>query len=48
MNFLRYIFDPAVIIIVAAFVSILVYAYKNFTLVNKNLLWFISFLEKFK
>ena len=48
MNFMKFIFDPAIIIILAAFVSSLVFIVKKFTFVNSNLIWLINFLSKFK
>ena len=48
MNILKFIFDPAIIIILATFISILVFTFKKFTYVNQNLLWFGGFLSKFK
>lgn len=40
--------DPAILIIIATFVSIGYYTYKQYTFVNGKLLWFISFLKKYK
>ena len=48
MNILKFVLDPAIIVIVAAFISIMVFTYKKFNYVNQNLLWFSSFLSKFK
>lgn len=45
---MKFIFDPAIIIILAAFVSSLVFIVKKFTFVNSNLIWLINFLSKFK
>lgn len=48
MNIIKYVFDPAVIIIFATFVSTIVFCVQKFSYVNKNLLWLGSFLSKFK
>lgn len=48
MNILKVIFDPAIIIILVSFISLIVFVMKKFTYVNKNLIWFINFLAKFK
>lgn len=45
---MKFIFDPAIIIILAAFVSSLVFIVKKFTFVNSNLIWLLNFLSKFK
>lgn len=48
MNIIRIITDPAILIIIATFLSIMYYTYKQYTLVNKNLVWFKSFLSRYK
>lgn len=48
MNITKFIFDPAVLIIIATFVSIIVFCVQKFSYVNKNLLWLLSFLKNFK
>ena len=48
MNIIKIITDPAILIIIATFVSIMYYIYKQYTYVNKNLLWFKAFLGKYK
>lgn len=48
MNFFRVIFDPAIIIIIATFVSVLIYTYKKYVYVNLNLNWLIAVLSKYK
>ena len=48
MNILRVVLDPAVLIIVASFVSLIVFVMKKFKYVNSNLAWLSNFLSKFK
>lgn len=48
MNILKYLLDPAVLIIISASVGIMLYTYKAFINVNKNLLTFEVLLQKFK
>lgn len=48
MNITKFIFDPAVLIIIATFVSVIVFCVQKFSYVNKNLLWLLSFLKNFK
>lgn len=48
MNIVKFIFDPAVLIILATFVSIIVFCVQKFSYVNTNLLWLLNFLKKFK
>ncbi len=48
MHFFELLFDPAIALIVLAFVSMVYYCIKNFNYVNKNLLWTIDFLKKYK
>lgn len=48
MNFVKFIFDPAILIILAAFISSIVFVVKKFSYVNTNLAWLINFLSKFK
>ncbi len=48
MDLLKIITDPAILIIIATFVSISFYTYKQYTNVNSNLLWFIKFLKDYK
>ena len=48
MNIIKFVFNPAVIIIFATFVSTIVFCVQKFLYVNKNLLWLGSFLSKFK
>ncbi len=48
MNFIKFILDPAILIILAAFISSLVFVVKKFSYVNTNLAWLINFLSKFK
>ena len=45
---LKFILDPAILVILATFISILVFTYKKFAFVNSNLIWLSSFLSKFK
>ena len=48
MNFIKFFLDPAIIIILAAFISSVIFVVKKFTFVNENLVWLIDFLSKFK
>ena len=48
MNLIRIITDPAILIIIGTFLSMGYYTYKQYTNVNKNLLWFKAFLSKYK
>ena len=48
MNFVKFIFDPAILIILAAFISSIVFVVKKFSHVNTNFAWLINFLTKFK
>ena len=48
MNFVKFIFDPAILIILATFISSIVFVVKKFSYVNTNLAWLINFLSKFK
>lgn len=48
MNILRYVLDPAILVIVFASVGIMLYTYKSFMIVNKNLTYLESLLRKFK
>jgi len=45
---MKILFDPAIIIIVAIFISILVYTYRSYTFVNSNLLTLFGILSKYK
>ena len=48
MNIIRIIFDPAILIIITTFVSLVYYTYKKYSNVNENLNWLNSLLSKFK
>ncbi|MBR2526725.1 hypothetical protein IKE67_09695 [bacterium] len=48
MNIVKLITDPAILIIVITFISLAYYTYVQYTNVNKNLIWFKSFLAKYK
>ncbi len=48
MNIVRIIFDPAILIIITTFVSLVYYTYKKYSNVNENLNWLNSLLSKFK
>jgi len=48
MNILRIIFDPAILIIITTFVSLVYYTYKKYSFVNTNLIWLNGLLSKFK
>lgn len=48
MNILRIIFDPAILIIITTFVSLVYFTYKKYSYVNTNLVWLNNLLSKFK
>lgn len=48
MLFLKHLLDPAILIIIATFTTVVVYSTKKYNFVNKNLIALINFLEGFK
>lgn len=48
MHFLRLLFEPAILIVLVAFLSIIIYYTNKVSFVNKNLIMLLDFLKTFK